>query len=86
MTKKAKAKPRRNRTVRNAPRNAPRSVFYLLDSKGELFDVHKSRSDAYHDAVGPRFYKGYFIVEYVRRGTRKYKYQTTHQEVTRGRS
>lgn len=80
MTKKAK--PRRSSTVRRSPSGAPNSIFYLLDSKGELFDVHKTRTDAYHDAVGPRFYKGYYIVEFVRRGVRRYKYQATHREVT----
>ena len=78
-----KAKLRRSRTVRGrAPKGAPSRIYYLLDSKGELFDVHKSRTDAYHDAVGPRFYKGYFIVEFVRRGVRRYKYQAPQREVT----
>lgn len=81
--KKAAKKPRRSATVRNVPKEAPSSVFYLLDGKGELFDVHKTRTDAYHDAVGPRFYKGYYIVEYKRRSTRRYKYQATQHEVTR---
>jgi hypothetical protein len=79
---KTAKKPSRSHTVRRPPKDAPNSVYYLLDSKGELFDVHKSRSDAYHDAVGPRFYKGYFIVEYRRRGMRRYKYRATHREVT----
>lgn len=84
-TKKTKSKPktaRRSQTMRNAPRKAPRVVYYLLDSKGEVFDIHKSRTDAFYDAVGPRFYKGYYIVEYVQRGARRYKYQATQREVT----
>lgn len=84
VTKK-KSKPRRSRTVRNAPSGAPSSVFYLLDAKGKLFDVHKTRTDAFYDAVGPRFYKGYYIVEYKRSRARRYKYQATQHEVTRDR-
>jgi predicted GNAT superfamily acetyltransferase len=83
-TKKVKkATSRRSRTVRNAPKGAPSSVFYLLDAKGKLFDVHKTRTDAFYDAVGPRFYKGYYIVEYKRGSARRYKYQATQREVVR---
>lgn len=85
MKKTTKTKPktaRRSRTVRNAPRGAPNALYYLCDSKGEVFDVHKSRTDAFYDAVGPRFYNGYYIVEYRRGNVRKYKYQATQREVT----
>ena len=64
-------------------KDAPQKLFYLLDAKGEAFDVHKTRADAYHDATGPWFYKGYFIVEYVRRSARRYKYVASMQEVVR---
>ena len=81
MSKKTKS--RRSSTVRRSLKGAPSSVYYLLDSKGALFDVHTSRTDAYHDAVGPRFYKGYYIVEYKRGRSRRYKYQATQREVVR---
>lgn len=83
MTKKA-AKPRRSQTARRVPKEAPTTIYYLLDSKGELFDVHTSRAAAFYDATGPRFYKGYFIVAYRRGSVRKYKYQATQREVTGG--
>lgn len=81
--KKSTRSPRRSATVRRSLKGAPSRLYYLLDAKGELFDVHKSRTDAYHDAVGPRFYKGYFIVEFVRRGVRRYAYQAPQREATR---
>jgi len=80
MTKK---KPKRSR--QSPARKSPSRVYYLLDSKGELFDVHKTRTDAWHDAVGPRFYKGFFIVEYARRGARRYSYKAPMKESTRVR-
>lgn len=83
MTKKAK--PRRSSTVRRSLKGAPSSVYYLLDTKGELFDVHTSRTAAWQDAVGPRFYKGFFIVEYKRRGARRYKYTAPMKESSRVR-
>lgn len=81
MTKRTKkTKPRRSSTVRRSLKGAPSSSYYLLDSKGELFAVHTSRTAAWQDAVGPRFYKGFFIVEYKRSGTRRYKYTAPLRE------
>lgn len=74
-TEAKKAKPRRSLTVRRQLKGAPRSQYLLLDSKGEPFDIHESRKDAWYDAVGPRFHRGFYIAEYVLRGIRRYTYK-----------
>jgi len=63
-------------------RGAPKKFFRLLDTKGEVFDDHATRTDAYNDATGPRFYKGYYVVEYKLVGVRRYRYEAGQREVT----
>jgi hypothetical protein len=67
---RAKATVRR----RPPPKKVTSSVFHVLDTKGEVFGEYATREDAWHDAVGPRFCKGFYIVEYAKRGVRRYDY------------
>lgn len=59
---------------RSPPKKIQPNIFHVIDTKGEVFGEYKTRQDAWRDAVGPRFYKGFYIVEYVRCGLRRYDY------------
>lgn len=76
---KVKKKPtRRGRSLARVPKK----YFMVVDAKGEVFNMYDSRSEAFDDAVGPRFYRGYAIVEFKRTGARWLKYTATKREAT----
>ena len=47
-------------------KRAPRSVYLLLDSSGEVASSYETWRDAAEDAVGPRFRDGYRVIRYAR--------------------
>lgn len=73
------------RVSRRSLARVPKKYFVVVDAKGEVFNLYDSRSEAYDDAVGPRFYRGYAIVEFKRTSVRWLKYSATKREAT-GRS
>ena len=51
--------------------STPKTLYFLYDSAGEFADMFISRKKAEAEVRGPRFAKGYRIVTYDRRPTKR---------------
>ena len=60
--------------TKKKPKQLPRSVWAVADSKGEVFCFYANKQEAIDDVIGPRFRKGWTLLEYTRTSVKRMEY------------